>query len=159
MFRKQRRVKKIISDEQCKALLKTERRGVIAVNGDDGYPYAVPVNYFYDEAAGKIYIHGARAGHKYDSLKKDDKVCFTVYGAERPDENESWAPWLTSVVIFGRCELAAPGEAAMDFLRTVAAKYYPGPKMIDEEIAANGRAVQMYVITIEHMSGKFIQEK
>ena len=61
MFRPMRRAKKAIPDEAAKRLLQTERRGVLAVNGDLGYPYAVPVNFLYDEAAGKLYFHGARA--------------------------------------------------------------------------------------------------
>ena len=82
MFRPIRRKKKEMDIDAAKELLQCSRRGVLAVNGDDGYPYAVPVNYFYDSDAGKIYFHGARAGHKVDALKASDKVCFTVYGNE-----------------------------------------------------------------------------
>ena len=60
MFRKIRRSKKEISAEAAEALLQKSRRGVLAVNGDDGYPYAVPINYLYDGDAKKIYFHGAR---------------------------------------------------------------------------------------------------
>ena len=45
MFRPMRRAKQAIPDEAAKRLLQTERRGVLAVNGDLGYPYAVPVNF------------------------------------------------------------------------------------------------------------------
>ena len=77
MFRPIRRKKKEMDIDAAKELLQCSRRGVLAVNGDDGYPYAVPVNYFYDSDAGKIYFHGARVGHKVDALKASDKVCFT----------------------------------------------------------------------------------
>lgn len=43
MFRPMRRKAKEISTEAAKRLLCNERRGVFAVNGDDGYPYAIPV--------------------------------------------------------------------------------------------------------------------
>ena len=68
--------------------LLNEKRGILAVNGDDGYPFALPVNYFYDMENGRIYFHGAKAGHKVDSLKKSDKVCFTVYGNSQYKEGE-----------------------------------------------------------------------
>ena len=110
MFRPMRRAKKAIPDEAAKRLLQTERRGVLAVNGDLGYPYAVPVNFLYDEAAGKLYFHGARAGHKADALR-------------------------------------------------LAAKYYPDAETIETELAHAGRAVQVFEITVEHLSGKQIQEK
>ena len=51
------------------ALLQSNRRGIIAMNGVEGYPYAIPINYFYDCDNKKIYFHGAKAGHKVESLK------------------------------------------------------------------------------------------
>lgn len=158
MFRPIRRSKKAISDEAAKALLLHEKRGIFAVNGDDGYPYAIPVNYFYDMENNKIYFHGAKAGHKIDSLKKSDKVCFTVYGNERFAEGE-WAPYLQSTVVFGRCRLIDDSEMTNARVRELAARFYPTSQEIDAEMERSGRAVQLYEITIEHLSGKKIQEK
>ncbi len=42
MFRPVRRKKNEMGLEDARKLLHEERRGVLAVNGDDGYPYAVP---------------------------------------------------------------------------------------------------------------------
>lgn len=70
MFRPLRRKKRAITDEVARELLATCKRGVFAVNGDDGYPYAIPVNYFFDAEHDKIYFHGAKAGHKVDALKR-----------------------------------------------------------------------------------------
>ena len=78
MFRPVRRIKNALGEEATKEILRSARRGVLAVNGDGGYPYAIPINYLYDEEAGKIYFHGAKAGHKADSINKCDKVCFTA---------------------------------------------------------------------------------
>ena len=127
-------------------------------NGDDGYPFAFPINYFYEPESGKIYFHGAKAGHKVDALKKDDKVCFTVYGNEVHEEGD-WAPYLQSVVIFGRCHLIEDSGITEAKVRELAEKYYPTKEEIDAEIAADIKAVQLYEITIEHMSGKRIHEK
>ncbi len=159
MFRPMRRKKKEISIDAAKELLRNERRGIFAVNGDGGYPYAVPVNYIYDPAANRIYFHGAGAGHKFEALQKDDKVCFTVYGNERIDEMEAWAPYMQSVVVFGRCSIVEDEEKALELVKIVAQKYYPDDETIDEEIAHAGKAVKVYEIMIEHMNGKEIQEK
>ena len=159
MFRPMRRAQKAIPDEAAKRLLQTERRGVLAVNGDLGYPYAVPVNFLYDEAAGKLYFHGARAGHKADALRRDARVCFTVCGAERVEPEASWEPYLQSAVVFGRCRLMEDGPEAEAALRRLAAKYYPDAETIETELAHAGRAVQVFEITVEHLSGKQIQEK
>lgn len=158
MFRSIRKKKNELPIEAAKQLLRTARHGVLAVNGDDGYPYAVPINYFYDEAQEKIYFHGARAGHKIDALKACDKVCFTVYGNESIRE-QAWAPFMQSAVVFGRCHLLENTPEAIALLKRFAMKYYPDEHLADEEIAAAGKAVQMFMIEIEHLSGKEVQEK
>lgn len=159
MFRENRRKQKEISLEEAKRLLKTERRGVLAVNGDDGYPYAVPINYLYSESEGKIIFHGSRVGHKIDSIKKSDKICFTVFGGESIKDELTWAPYLQSVVIFGRCRLIDDQDLAIDLVRKLSRKYYPNEELIDEEVSQSGKAVQMFEIEIEHMTGKEIQER
>lgn len=157
MFRPIRKKKNELTLEDTKCLLHSSRRAVIAVNGDDGYPYAVPINFLYCEDEGKIYFHGARVGHKVDSIKKCDKICFTVYGNESI-KKEDWAPFVQSTVVFGRCALITDQERAIEVVRKFAAKYYPNEELIEAEVKASGKAVQMFEITIEHMSGKEIQE-
>lgn len=158
MFRPIRRKKNEISEADAKKLLRDARRGILAVNGDNNYPYAIPVNYLYDEENQKIYFHGSRAGYKVDAIKNCDKVCFTVFGNETMKE-EAWAPFLQSVVLFGRCHLIEEQTMAMPLLKRFAMKYYPNESMVDEEIAHSGKAVQMYEIEIEHLSGKEVQER
>ena len=82
MFRTIRKKKNEISIDVAKELLRCSRRGILAVNGDNDYPYAIPINYLYDENAHKIIFHGAKAGYKVDCLKACDKVCCTVCGNE-----------------------------------------------------------------------------
>ena len=158
MFRPMRRKTRAISEEAAKELLLNEKRGVLAVNGDDGYPFALPVNYFYDRENNKIYFHGAKAGHKVDSLKKSDKVCFTVYGNSQYKEGE-WAPYTQSTIVFGRCHLVDDAALTEEKVRTLAEKYYPDKSEIDGAMARSIRAVQLYEITIEHLTGKQVQEK
>lgn len=158
MFRPIRRKKNELSRAESEELLLRSRSGVLAVNGDDGYPYAIPVNYFYDADARKIYFHGSRAGHKADALKGSDKVCFTVIGPEMI-KKEAWAPFVRSVVAFGRCHAVTQPEEAAARLWQLAKKYYPDEDLIREEISAAGKAVQMYELEIEHMSCKEIQER
>lgn len=158
MFRPLRKKKNEIGTDAVKNLLHSSRRGVLAVNGDEGYPYAIPINYFYDEQNNKILFHGAKAGHKVDSLKKSDKVCFTVFGNETI-RDEQWAPYLQSVVVFGKCRLVESREDTLSMVKTFALKYYPNEDTVNEEIALSGMSVQMFEIEIEHMSGKEVQER
>lgn len=158
MFRPVRKKKNEIDTAAVKALLHSARRGVLAVNGDDGYPYAIPVNYLYLEEENKIIFHGAKAGHKADSIKACDKVCFTVYGDEMILD-EPWAPYLQSVVIFGRCHRVEDRDMTIELVRKLALKFFPDAALVEEEIASSGKAVQIYEIEIEHLSGKQIQER
>jgi len=158
MFRTIRKKKNELTVKAAEALLQSSRRGILAVNGDDGYPYAIPVNYFYDGDARRIYFHGAKAGHKVDALRACDKVCFSVYGNERIKE-EAWAPFMQSTVVFGRCHLVEDHAKSMVLLKQLAMKYYPSEQLADEEIASTGKAAQLFEIEIEHLSGKEVQER
>lgn len=158
LFRAIKKKKSIINTDDMDLILKNARRGVIAVNGDNGYPYAIPINYLYDSSAQKIYFHGARTGHKVDSILACDKVCFVVYGNEIIKE-EAWAPFMQSVVVFGRCHLLENSSETMMLLKRFAMKYYPNEQLVDDEIARAGKATQLFEIEIEHLSGKEVQER
>lgn len=49
MFREMRRIKQELPLEQAKSLLMKNKRGVLSFNGEDDYPYAIPINFLYDE--------------------------------------------------------------------------------------------------------------
>ena len=51
------------------------------------------------------------------------------------------------------------GPEAEAALWRLAAKYYPDAETIEAELAHAGRAVQVFEITVEHLSGKQVQEK
>lgn len=158
MFRKVRKKANEISASLAKDLIKKSRRGILAVNGDNGYPYAIPINYLYSEENQKIFFHGSKVGHKVDAIKKSDKVCFTVYGNEQIKE-ETWAPYVQSALVFGRCKLIEDEDRAMIVLKDFAMKYYPSESMVEEEMKKAAKATQMFEITIEHISGKEVQER
>ena len=101
---------------------------------------------------------GILAGHKAEASRACDKVCFTVYGGETIRE-EAWAPYLRSVVVFGRCRLLEQSPETMALLKRFAMKYYPEEQLADEEIRQDGAAAQLFEIEIHHLSGKEVQEK
>lgn len=158
MFRPMRRAKRTISDEDARSLLAKGRRATLAVNGDDGYPFAFPIDYRFDAEANKIYFHGAKAGQKVDALRRSDKVCLTVMGNERLEDGE-WAPYVQSVVVFGRCRLVDDTAKTEAEVRRLALKYYPSAEEVERELEKYLSAVQLYEIEIEHLTGKQVQEK
>ena len=91
-------------------------------------------------------------------MKRDDRVCFTVYGNEHFKEGE-WAPYMQSTVVFGRCHLIDDITTTEAKVWELALKYYPNKEEVETEITKSLKGVQLYEITIEHLSGKQIQEK
>ena len=99
MFRELARKKQKLSDAECIELLKAEPRGVLSVQGEDGYPYGMPMNHWYCEENGHIYFHSGMKGHKVDAIRNCEKVSFCVYDQGFRREGE-WALNIRSVVVF-----------------------------------------------------------
>lgn len=158
MFREMRRKKQEISKEECVKILQTEKRGVLAVLGDEGYPYAVPMNFFYDEQEEKIYLHCAREGHKIDAINRCGQVCFTVWN-EGVQKDGDWAFYVTSVIVMGKAERMSDASAVCEKVRKLALKYYPTREEAEEEIERSVNRVQMIAISVDHMTGKLVHEK
>ena len=157
-FRAMRRFKQQLSKDECVEILKSAPRGVIAMNGENGYPYAVTINQYFDETDGKIYFHGALQGLKVDLLEKDNKVCFTTTDEGHIEEGD-WANTFKSVVCLGHVEEVNDVEKIHDRLRRLAKGFYPSEESIEKEIEKAGSRVKMYVINIDHMTGKLVHEK
>ena len=68
--------KRKLSYEKTIELLKSGEHGILALNGDDGYHYAVPITYRYLD--NYIYFHSANHGYKIDILKRNTKASFSV---------------------------------------------------------------------------------
>ncbi len=158
MFREIRKKINELKEEDVKKLLKNAKRGVLAINSDDNYPYGLPINYFYDEENNKIYFHSSKVGYKVDLLKRCDKVSFTVFSNEIIKE-EAWAPYVQSVIVFGKCHPIEDDNEALEAIYKFALKYYPNKEMVDEEVRQAFKAVQMYEIEIEHARGKQVHER
>ncbi len=90
MFREIRRKRQALSKEEISSVLYRGTSGVLALAGDDNYPYAVPISYVYDGE--KIYFHCAKSGHKLDAIQRNEKVSFCVIDQDKivPDEYTSY---------------------------------------------------------------------
>ncbi len=155
MFPKMRRFKQEISKEECIEILKKEPRGVLAMSDIEGYPYALPMNHYYED--GKIYFHGAKIGTKIELLKKQNKVSFCVMDQGRQKENH-WSLLIQSVVIFGHVEFVEDQEEAEKIVRRLASKYNSNQKEIEEEVERAKARLQVFVLHIDSMTGKLVNE-
>ena len=152
MFREMRRIKQQLTQEECVKILECGRTGVLAVLGDDGYPYTVPINYYYTD--GKIYLHCAKSGHKLDAIRSNPKVSFCV--VERDDIlQEKFTTLFKSTVAFGKAEILTDKEEMRSSVTALAEKYCPD--FLDEvptEVEHGFDMLCMIKINIEHLTGK-----
>ena len=88
----------MLTNEEVENILKTSPNGTLALYGENGYPYSVPVNFVYSD--GKIYFHGAAEGYKLDCMKKDPHVSFSVIGKD-DIAKENFTTLFSSVIAFG----------------------------------------------------------
>lgn len=154
MFPEMRRTTQQLSREESIGILSGLSTGVLAVIGENGYPYSVPLNYAYSD--NKIYFHCAVSGHKLDAIANNERVSFCVI-----DHDELDLPGLTtvyrSVIVFGTAKILSNTEekqaAATLFWRRICSdqKYMEkGLKSIQD----TWDSLCMVEIDIEHMTGK-----
>lgn len=152
MFREMRRKKQLLSAQEADEILRSGLNGVLAVSGDDGYPYAIPLSYAYED--GKLYFHWATSGHKLDGIRQNDKVSFCVIGQDEIVP-ERFATNYRSAIVFGRARLVTDDEMKRHALQLLVQKYSPGYEREGEaEIAKDWKAVAVVEVTIEHVTGK-----
>ena len=155
MFREMRRKMQALTAEETAEILKRNTSGVLSLNGDDGYPYGVPLSYVYLDS--KLYFHCAGAGHKLDSILKDDKVSFCVIDQDQV-VGEEYTTYFRSVIAFGRARVLGGAEKLRPLVE-LCEKYYPGHLEQTRQKAEHAlKNVSIVEVTIEHMTGKTAME-
>ena len=158
MFRKVRKIKNELDEKTTKEVLKKAPRGVLALNGDDGYPYGLPLNYVYDEDNNALYFHGTKTGYKIDCIEKSPKASFTAL-LEEGVSDDGWSKNVSSVVAYGLLEEIEDSDFARDALVKLAQKYYPSEDLIEENIKANFKNTKMLAFHINYMTAKRVNER
>lgn len=151
MFREMRRKRQILSPGESEGILERMTYGTLALHGDGGYPYAVPVSYVY--AGGKIYFHSAVEGHKMDAIRRDARVSFCV--VERDDVRPAeFTTYFRSVVVFGKARILTDEAEKRAALELLADKYSHGEPGLEAEIAKGFDHLLMVCVNIDHLTGK-----
>ncbi|MBP3839015.1 MAG: NimIJ family nitroimidazole resistance protein [Prevotella sp.] len=151
-FREMRRKRQQLSQEESVAILQKSTSGTLALLGDDGYPYAVPMSYVYNE--GKLYFHSALTGHKIDAIRKCDKASFCVI--EQDDvQPEKYTTFFRSVIAFGRIHIIEDEHGRLETARMLGNRYNPHQDgALQKEIESGLSRMQMIRFDIEHLTGK-----
>lgn len=159
MFREMRRNRQALSAGNASALLEAGTSGVLAVAGDDGYPYAVPLSYACDREGERIWFHCARSGHKLDAVRRCEKASFCVIVQDQivPEE---YTTHFRSVIAFGRVrELTDEAERRTAAL-ALARKYHPGDSEEHRQsyLDRSWASLCLLELRVEHLTGKQARE-
>ncbi len=156
MFREMRRKQQQLPQNVCTEILHQSTSGVLALAGDDGYPYAVPLSYVYDGE--KLFFHCATEGHKLDAIRQCERASLCVIAQDRIVP-ERYTTYYRSVIAFGRMRILQDRQEILDSIEKLAIKYTPNDeagrrKEIDESL----NHLCMLEMTIEHLTGKEAKE-
>lgn len=153
MFRDMRRKRQLLTEDENIDILNRGTSGVLALLGDDGYPYAVPISYVYDDS--KLYFHGAKTGHKMDAIQKYEKASFCVIDQDQivPEE---YTTYYRSVIAFGKIRILKDEDEKKCAIEKMAKKYHPTDSAVNRESAIRKEWMPLCMIefSIEHMTGK-----
>ena len=157
MFREMRRNRQAMTTEEIRRILEEGTSGVLALSGDGGYPYAVPLSYVYDGS--RLYFHGARSGHKIDAIRRCEKASFCVVAADDVVP-EAYTTRYKSVIVFGRIRILDDEAQIREAINRLALKYYPAdsPAHRLEMIRREWAPLCMMEMIVEHMTGKKAKE-
>ena len=151
-FRPMRRFRQQLSDDESVGILKKATSGTLALLGDNGYPYAVPISYVYAE--GKLYFHSALSGHKVDAIRNCDKASFCVIEQDIIHPKE-YTTYFRSVIAFGRIHIVEDDAEKMQAARLLSERYNPGDDEGFQKELEKGCACMLAIrFDIEHLTGK-----
>lgn len=151
-FRPMRRNRQQLSREECERILGRCTSGVLALAGDGGYPYAVPLSYVY--ADGAIIFHSAMQGHKVDAIRRDSRCSFCVIEQDEVKPAE-FTTYFRSVIAFGRISMLENTDEKVQALRLLGRRYSPGDESgLQHEIDKSLDHVLLLRLDIDHLSGK-----
>jgi nitroimidazol reductase NimA-like FMN-containing flavoprotein (pyridoxamine 5'-phosphate oxidase superfamily) len=152
MFRDMRRKKQQLSEEECLAILDEATSGVLAVLGDDDYPYGVPLSFA--RIGMKLVFHSAANGHKIDAMRAHPKASFTVIAQDVVVPSE-YNTHFRSVIAFGQVHIVEDPSEKMALLRALGEHYWPNhDDELEAEIAPRFDHMHVLAFDIEHLTGK-----
>jgi nitroimidazol reductase NimA-like FMN-containing flavoprotein (pyridoxamine 5'-phosphate oxidase superfamily) len=154
---------RVCSDQgRIEEFLGSTRVGVLGLAGD-AYPYALPMNFVWDDGA--VYFHGMGSGKKVELLAARAPACFTVFREDGTVADSAPCHVDTayfSVVIFGEAEKVTDLHEASHALQRILEKYAPGrfdevmtPRLVDRyRSGMDDNAVGVYRIVPVQLTAK-----
>lgn len=151
----QKKLERWLEPDECMQLLDSTDTFVLTLNGEDGWPYSVPLNFVRVDDC--LYYHGGRKGGTVECMKRDDRCTVTVfseggyedYGGNSCDTTTLFG----SVVVRGRMSPVEDDEQKRIVLEALVAKLTPGKSSCPMNMDTVSRT-GVYRITMDEVTGK-----
>ena len=151
LFKEMRRKDFELPEEEAKKILAKCQYITLAMMGENGYPYSLPVSFVYND--GKFFIHGYKSGHKVEALTYHEQVSFSAVYENAVDPGGFTVNY-TSIVAFGRARQLDVSEKEQA-IRLVIEKYSAEHKEKGLRVVQGLRnEFTAFEITIDHITGK-----
>ena len=146
-----------LTKEHIDNLFKRIQVGVLATQTPDGFPYATPVNFVYQND--KIYMHGLPKGQKIDNILQNPKVGFEIHemigllydGIDMAcDTNVEY----NSVIVLGYAKIIKDLEVRREVLNKIVDKYTPqfSGRILPENMVKGTTVIE---VEIKECTGKY----
>jgi nitroimidazol reductase NimA-like FMN-containing flavoprotein (pyridoxamine 5'-phosphate oxidase superfamily) len=147
-----RRQERELSEEEAREILGRADHGVLATVGEDGWPYAVPLNHVL--LGNVLYIHSASEGHKLDNIAHEQRVSYCAVASAKVMP-EMLSTLYESAVVFGHAAVVAEDEEKRAALKALLARFRgDSPAEADDALRNCGTDPVIIRIEIARITGK-----
>lgn len=157
IFRRMRRFNQQISYDNCYEVLKNAPRGILGLQGENGYPHSIPMDHWFDPVEGKLYFHGAKEGLKIDLIGKNNKASYVVMD-EGFRKDGDWALNINSVLCLGKINIVTDEDIRLKAFMNLGLKFYPTKESVEDEIRKAASRAFILEFNIDRMNGKLVNE-
>lgn len=157
MYRKMRLQRRLMGDEDSRAVLKSALFGTLATVDANCNPYAVPISFVYTDD-NVIYLHCAPVGYKLDNITLNNNISFSVV-TDIHTLPEKFSSQFKSVIAFGKIHIIDDEQEKRRGLMALVEKYSAdfyeeGLKYMETYLHTPKESLCVLKIEIEHMTGK-----
>ncbi|MGO8759536.1 MAG: pyridoxamine 5'-phosphate oxidase family protein [Terracidiphilus sp.] len=159
--REMRRNKRAVTEAEAREILARAEHGVLATAGEDGWPYAVPLNHVLIGDA--LYAHCALEGHKLNNIAYHDRVSYCAV-ASATVVPSMLSTLYESAIVFGRAALVTDADEKRRALKLLTERFCGTNEETDRQFeehmrkSGDGRDTAVIRIRIERITGKANRE-
>jgi hypothetical protein len=151
-----------LTEAEAREILARAEHGVLATVGEDGWPYAVPLNHV--PIGDALYAHCALEGHKLRNIAHEERVSYCAVASATVVPSK-YSTLYESAIVFGRAALVGDADEKRRVLKLLTERFCgrgeERDKQFEEHMRKNrdGQDTAVIRIAIERITGKAHREE